>query len=227
MTTYRTPAFPGTDTDVDPTIRRAYWDALTLLDAGWQLRKMRFDPFAGTGAIDLHTPTHRALTIPSTGSMPTLPFAAADRAIRLAGIVATLGQRGGDHLGDLQWLLSEHVHATTRTPQARRDQIPDPTLIAHRVHQPANLRTAYWLLATLVIDYGWLISDLGDPIAGGGFIADIPDDLTAVFPASMQLDGTTAAQLARLIPKLDPRSLDYLRRIKPSDLAAARHAIGA
>lgn len=227
MTTFHTPAVPGLDHETDPTLRRAYWDALTLLDAGWQLRKMRFDSYTRTAEIDLHTPTHRGLTIPSTGTVPTLPFVDADRALRLAQAVATLGQRGGDYLGDLQWALSTHLPSPMRQPRSRDDQIPDPNLAAQRTHQPLNLRTAFWLLATLVVDYGWLISDIGDPIAGGGFIADIPDDLTAVFPASMHLDGTTAAQLARLIPQLDPRSRDYLRRITPAALTAARHAVDA
>ncbi|MCT7373008.1 hypothetical protein [Mycolicibacterium llatzerense] len=226
MTTYRTPVVPGVD-HVDPTIRRAYWDAVTLLDAGWQLRKLRFDSFARTAAIDLHTPTHRAVTIHSTGIAPALPFAETARAFRLACAVASLGQRGGDDLGDLQWQLTEHIRSTSLNPLARRDRIPDPNLIANRDHQPVNFRTAFWQLATLVADYGWHVSNIGDEIAGGGFIADIPNDLTAVFPASMADDGTTAAQLAQRIQKLDRRSLDYLRRATPTTLAAARRIIGA
>lgn len=42
-------------------------------------------------------------------------------------------------------------------------------------------RTAAWLLARLVGKYGWEIQHLGEDIAGGGFIANIPGDVQAIF----------------------------------------------
>jgi hypothetical protein len=192
------------------------------LDAGWQLRKLRFISSTGASAIDVHTPTHRGLTITNTDPAPALPFASTTHAVRLANSVADLGQRGGDLLGDLQWVLTDHLKQTTRSPQPRPDRIPDPVLIEQRRHQPLNFRSAFWLLSTLVCDYKWQISQIGDDLAGGGFIADIPNDVIAVFPASMAADGTTAATLARLIPNLDRVSRDYLRRAHPMTLAHAR-----
>lgn len=220
MSKHPNPTVPGV-TQVDPIVRRAYWDALTLLDHGWQLRKVRFQIGTGLGALDVHTPSHRAVTILSANPTIALPFPGADRAHRLAHDVATLGHRGDDSLTDLQWALSDQIKSTSLTPQPRRDMVPDPTLSKNRAHQSINLRTGFWMLATLVVDYGWHVSNIGDEVAGGGFIADIPSDTTAVFPASMALDATTAAQLARLIPKLKSDEREYLRRLTAADLAAA------
>lgn len=223
MTTFHTPVVPEPD-HADPTVRRAYWDALMLLDAGWQLRKLRFDSFARTAVLDLHTPTHRAMRVTGTEPAAAIPFREACRVIRLARAVTTLGQRGGDLLGDLQWLLASHIQAPGRIPQPRRDHVPDPALTT----QPAPLRTAFWLLATLVADYKWQVTEIGEDIAGGGFIAEIPDDLTAVFPSTTAGDDTTtAAQLARLIPRLDRRSLNYLRHIPSHTLIAAHNDVSA
>lgn len=232
----RTLALPTTD-HLDPAVRRACWDALVLLDAGWQLRKLRFISSTGASALDVHTPTHRGLTITSTDPShpyalphpgedgthsPALPFASTPHAVRLANAVAALGQRGGDLLGDLSWALTDHMKTATHSPQSRPTRIPDPVLTRQRRHQPPNFRTAFWLLSTLVCDYKWQISHLGDDLAAGGFLADIPNDVIAVFPASMAADGTEAATLARLIPHLDRFSLDYLRRTHPVTLAHAR-----
>lgn len=217
----RTLTLPNTD-HLDPAVRRACWDALVLLDAGWQLRKLRFISSTGASAIDVHTPTHRGLTITSTDPPSALPFTSTPHAVRLANSVADLGQRGGDLLGDLSWALTDHMKQTTRSPRPRPDRIPDPVLIQQRCHQPPNFRAAFWLLSTLVCDYKWQISQIGDDLAAGGFVADIPNDVIAVFPAKMAADGTAAATLARLIPNLDRVSLDYLRRIHPMTLAHAR-----
>lgn len=225
MATHRAPTVPYIAPDTDPQIRAAYWDALALIDAGWQLRKLRFVTLTGAGAIDVHTPTHRGLTITSTDGDLTLELPSAHIAVRLAASVGALGRLGGDRLGDLTWLLSEHVGAPRPTPP-RRDAIPDPTLL----RQPGtNLRTAFWLLVTLVCDYQWQVTDLGEAIAGGGFVADIPADAAVIYPASCQPDGTVAAALARLIPTLDHASLQYLRRANanPVNLAFARAKLAA
>lgn len=218
----RTLTLPNTD-HLDPAVRRACWDALVLLDAGWQLRKLRFDSLTATGAIDVHTPTHRGLTITSADPAPTLAFTSTSHAIRLTHTIADLGRRGGDLLGDLTWVLTDHLKQTTRAaPLPRPDRIPDPVLIEQRRYQSPNFRAAFWLLSTLVCDYKWQVSHLGDDLASGGFLADIPHDVIAVFPATMLADGTVAATLARLIPRLNRLDLDYLRRTSPATLAHAR-----
>ncbi|GAT07691.1 hypothetical protein H7I77_09925 [Mycolicibacterium novocastrense] len=220
MATHRAPLVTEIASESSAEIRAAYWDALALIDSGWQLRKLRFIALTGAGAIDVHTPTHRGLTITSADRHLHLELPNAHIAIRLAAAVGALGRKGGDCLSDLAWLLSDQVGSPRPRPP-RRDPIPDPTLL----RQPsANLRTAFWLLVTLVCDYQWRISDLGETVADGGFIAEIPADATVIYPGTCQPDGTTAAALARLIPTLDHASLAYLRHANtnPVNLAFAR-----
>ncbi|MGD9622277.1 MAG: hypothetical protein AB7G47_19810 [Mycolicibacterium sp.] len=208
------PTAVSTNLDItDPLLRVAHWNALAVIDSGWQLRKLRYSHSTGVAALDVHTPTHRGLTI--TSANPIVPTCCTNTplVVRLAQQVATLGQRGGDLLGDLTWLLSEHTTAP-RYPALRRDSIPDKTLL----RQPLALRHAFWLLTTVVGEHGWRIHHLGEDIAGGGFVADIPNDVLAVFPASMPPDGTAAAHLARMLPTLAPSALNYLRHINTTAL---------
>jgi hypothetical protein len=73
-----------------------------------------------------------------------------------------------------------------------------PGLPAHL--QPApQIKAAYWFAATLTDDHGWKLCEIGSDIAAGGFIADIPGETMAIYPASMADDHTTAAALARLL----------------------------
>lgn len=214
MATHRACTLPAAEDINDPELRAAYWDALALIDSGWQLRRLRYIPATNAGVIVAHTPTGRPVTITSTDAdhtngsqLPNIHIA-----VRRARAAATLGSTG-DRLGELAWLITA-AGATPRPMRPRRDHIPDPAL----TRQPANLRAAFWLLTTLVSDYHWRISDLGEPAAGGGFTADIPGDVTAIYPATMPADGTAAADLARLIPSLDPASLRYLRHTNPTDI---------
>lgn len=203
----------------DLRVRAAYWDAVTLLDAGWMLRFLRYIPTTGAGIVIAHTPTHRGVSISSTDRRQPFVQEYASVVQRLAESVAELGAGPGDRLSDLTWLLQGLNAGRSRcTPAVRRDQIPDPRLQV----QPPNLRAAYWMLGVLICDYHWQITDIGDPIAGGGFIADIPDDLTAIYPGGIPADGTAATTLARLIPLLDQGSLHYLRQVNGSDLAHSR-----
>jgi hypothetical protein len=206
----------------DPELRTAYWDALALNDAGWLLRRLRYVPFTDTGIIDAHTYTHRAITITSRTPLRHLPahLPGTGTALRLAGRVAALG-KSGDRVADLAWLITGSL-PTARTIVPRHDPIPDPAL----TRQPNQLRFAFWLLGTLVCDYSWRISHLGEDLAGGGFIADIPHDVTAVYPASVPIDGTVATALARLIPALKGEELQYLRHTSTAALASAQAHIG-
>jgi hypothetical protein len=62
-----------------------------------------------------------------------------------------------------------------------------------------KIRAAYWFAVTLTDDYGWKLSEIGTPAAGGGFIADIPGEAVAIYPAWMPDDYTVASALARLL----------------------------
>lgn len=204
----------------DPLLQAAHWNALAVIDSGWQLRKVRYSHNTGVAALDVHTPTHRGLTITSANAVIPTRCTSTHLVVRLAQQIATLGQRGDDLLGDLTWLLTEHT-TTTRYPALRCDPIPDPML---QRRQPLALRRAFWLLVTIVGEHRWNVRHLGEDIAGGGFIADIPHDVLAVFPASIPPDGTAAAHLARLLPTLDTTAQNYLRRL---DTAALTRPLGA
>lgn len=219
MTIPHAPTLPGiTTSGNDPDMRAAYWDAVALLDAGWQLRKLRFIAATNAGAVDVCTPTHRSLTITSTDRRLHVNLPNTHLALRLARTVAILGRRDVDSLSDLAWQLSSRAPAGSKALVSfGHTVIPDPRLN----RQPVNLRTAFWLLAVLACDYQWRISGLGEDVAGGGFVADIPGDVTAIYPAAMPLDGTAAAALARLLPSLDQSSLQYLRRLSPVQLTKA------
>ena len=87
-------------------------------------------------------------------------------------------------------------------------------------------RIAAWLIARLVAKYGWSVQHLGEDIAGGGFIADIPGDVRAIFPATMEYDGTAAAALARMMPTLQAPDLRLLTHLDYRALWAAGQAAG-
>jgi hypothetical protein len=207
----------------DPRLTRARNTALAVLDAGWQLRKLYYCPAAEVAALDVYTPAHRGLTVTSSQAVvPHCQCSTSGLVIQLAQQVADLGHTGGgDLIGDLTWTLCEHTRRYP--PGPRRDPIPDPEL----GRQPLNLRTTYWLLATLVGGYHWEIQQLGEDIAGGGFLADIPGDVLAIYPAAMPADGTPATNLARMLAHLEPAGLDYLRTRTAAELSHAYHGLSA
>ncbi|MGV9798828.1 hypothetical protein ACWDTP_12305 [Mycobacterium sp. NPDC003449] len=223
MADHRAITVPGVDdSEIDPKLRVAHWDAIALLDAGWQLRRLRYVPITGAGIVEALTPTHRAVSICSTDRNHGVHLLHIHIAKRLAAALADFGQANQhDHIGDLAWLVSRHPNAGARPAlPARRDPIPDDKLL----RQPPNLRAAFWLLAVLICDYGWTVTDLGDPMVHGGFTAAIPNDVTAIFPGGIPADGSAATALARLLPLLDQGSLHYLQHINKADLHRARAA---
>jgi hypothetical protein len=130
--------------------------------------------------------------------------------VRLVATVALLGQRDDHALERLAWYLTAHSgQRRSRLVTCLLGQIgiPDPALR----EQPRTLRMAFWLLSALVCESGWLVTDLGSDVAGRGFVADIPGEITAIFPANMARDGSYGAELACLIGGLSPTALDYLR----------------
>lgn len=219
MTIPTPPSLPNLTGDSDPVVCAAYRDACTLIDAGWQLQKLRFVAATGIGVVQACTPTHRGVTVTSADrGRRHLTLPNSHYTVRLARSVAILGARGDDSLTDLTWQLSDQLANIKTRPTFGHAHIPDPGL--H--HQPVSLRRAYWLLVVLVCDYRWRLHCLGEDVAGGGFIAEIPDDLTTIYPAGAAPDGTPATALARLLPQLDAPALHYLRRFSPMRLERSR-----
>lgn len=203
----------------DNDLVRACWDGLALIDAGWRLHRLTYRAADRVAVLVVETPSGRVVTLTHTAdgvsrdvTMLGLPAGPCARlAVRLAATIALLGQRSGQALEQLGWYLTAHSKRRRSRFVIRllgQVAIPDPDLLK----QPRTLRMAFWLLAALVCESGWLVTDLGSDIAGGGFVADIPGEITAIFPANMARDGSYGAELACLIGGLSPAALDYLQR---------------
>lgn len=210
----------------------AYWAAVDLAAHGWHPKRLEFDAHTATAFVTVHTPTRRTATVSwdlrgHRRARQQVPRqAVAGRLLYLARAVANLGQSdaesGDEWLTQLCWLIQLHVGAPHRHHRNWRHSDPLPTLGAN--DQPmARGRTAAWLMARLVAKYGWSVHHLGEDVAGGGFIADIPGDVSAIFPATMEYDGTAAAALARLLPTLQAPDLALLKHLDYRALWAAGH----
>jgi hypothetical protein len=207
----------------------AYWTAADLTEYGWPLKRLDFDAHTATAFVTAQTPSRRVVTVSwdlrghRLARQQVPGWAAAMRLLKLAHDVAYLGEHdaetGDDLLTQLCWL----VQSLNTGPRARRrwwcsDHLP--TLPA-REQPTARARAAAWLIARLAAKYRWHIGYLGEDIAGGGFIVEIPGDVLAVFPATMDDDGTAAAALARLIPTLRRQDLALLQHLDYRVLWAA------
>jgi len=216
----------------DPDLLCACWDGLALIDAGWRPRRITYSAGSGVGSLAVATPGGRVVTIayqPAVLSRDvmreSLPEGrCAKLALRLVAAVARLRERGGEGLEYLGRYLTAHCRSASRgvVCRGRDDAIPDPVLYA----QPQALRVAFWLLAILVCDMGWRVTDIGDEAACGGFVADIPGEVAAIFPAGMSRDGTLGAELACALAGLESAGLGYLRRQTVLTLSRAKAAIG-
>jgi hypothetical protein len=226
----RIPAF-GEDQPPAEVIN-AYWTAADLTDHGWHLQRLTFDVDTFTAFVTARSPTRRVVTLSwdlrgHRISRRQVPGREAMFLLKLAQDVAHLGthdaETGEDLLSQLCWLVQSREQGTRHHRGWRRTSIL-PTVSEQP--QP-RARVAAWLIARLVAKYRWQVRHLGEDIAGGGFIAEIPGDVLAVFPATMDDDGTAAASLARLIPKLGHRDLAVLRNLDYRALWAAGTAAGA
>ena len=208
----------------------AYWTAVDLAAYGWHAKRLEFDAHTATAFVTAHTPTRRTVTVSwdlrgNRRARQQVPGnAPARRLLELARAVASLGQNdaetGDEWLTQLCWLVQSQVGSPHRHHRNWRRGEALPTVPAGQ--QPmTRARTAAWLLARLVGKYGWTVRHLGEDIAGGGFIADIPGDVTAIFPAAMEYDGTAAAALARMLPSLPAQDLHLLSRLDYQALWAA------
>lgn len=191
-------------------VRDAYRTLAGLHQSGWQLHDLDFDAETSTATVTAETPTHRMVTVDwnrGTGQINRRQVngAAAVFLVKAAHDVAYLGhadatgpRRG--QLDQLRWLAQGLFGRPTPGPRRCSDHLPG--LPAQRQPSP-QCRAAAWLMARLVGEYGWRITAVGEDIAGRGFLAELPGDVLAVYPAGMDADGTPAADLARLLPRLD------------------------
>lgn len=220
------------DTQPPAEVVDAYWMAVDLAAYGWHLKRLAFDAHIATAFVTAHAPTRRTVTVSwdlrgnRAGRQQVPGRAVSRRLIDVARAVASLGQgdaeTGDDWLAQLCWLVQWQVGSPHRHHRSWCRTDPLPTLPAS--DQPmARGRAAAWLVARLVAEYGWCVHHLGEEIAGGGFIAEIPGDVQAIFPAGMEDDGTAAAALARMLPGVQAQDLRALANLDYRTLWAAGH----
>lgn len=199
----------------------AHRTATRIAVQGWRFQQLQFDAHTATASVSALSPTRRVVTVgwDLRGDRPTRQQVPGRRAaaqlLRLARDVADIGQGDAETGGSDLDTLIEAMQATglfCPPPRSwwRDDWLPG---IPGRVQPPPATRAAAWLLARLIGKYGWHIEALGGQgggIGGGGFVATIPHDTIAVFPAAMDDDGTAAAALARIIGRLDVDQLNTL-----------------
>lgn len=175
-------------------VRVAHWYASQLINAGWLVRRIGTTEEGGFFVAE--TPRRRVVYVDGRCRLDAHP-AAAQFAESITALAAAGAADGCDYLRDLVKLLAEH--APLRRPA---------TLTWNTLHIPGvpaglqpvpKIRAAYWFAVTLTDDYGWNLYEIGRPTAAGGFIADIPGETLAIYPASMFNDGTVASVLARLL----------------------------
>lgn len=177
---------PGVRRQPSDAIRRAYWYGLRLHNYGWLVHSLECTCQGVTSAAEvvLETPSHRVITCRSdsrTNIARELPDMFA-LAVRLVAIDA--GTRGIRRLRTrLRSLLTEH----------RR-----PVLQSAWLHV-SPLQLARQAAYELIDHHHWTLSGFGSALAQGGFIADIPEDTVAVYPAGMAPDGTPAGALAHAL----------------------------
>lgn len=107
------------------------------------------------------------------------------------------------------------LHALAYTAPSR--SAPRTGAIPRLLTQPAReVRVAYWR-ARQLIDAGWAIHALGEPIARYGFIAEVPcgKGETALVVFTRTTDGNVGAAhaLANDMRRLSADHRDYLRRL--------------
>ena len=204
----RVPAVPDLIDAQQPiaAVREAYWYGTRLLHHGWLIRQIgaseRGGFFAGV------TPRGRAVTVGPDHRCDVSDDLAAQFADALTVLAGAGFADGHDYLRDLVILLG--ANAVPRRPSYRAWRTWRIPGVPASQQPHTRVRAAYWFAVTSTDDYGWQLSEFGASTAGGGFLADIPGEAMAIYPASMPDDGTTAAALARLVAVMNAAEIATL-----------------
>jgi hypothetical protein len=222
-------AIPGLPADhqLPDDVVDAYWVAMELAGKGWGFKSFGYDPASDTATVAAFSPGGRAVTVHKSVTEPLADHPTVDRALsELARAVARLGyqDRGSGVemlLTQLRWLVQSGIKNPVRQQiRARTDRLP--TL--PETEQPnGRVRTAAWTIAHLVVIKRWHIAALGQDIAGGGFIAEIPGEGLYIYPAGGNGDGTPAGALAGMLEGMGAEDIALLASLDYRQLYAAGH----
>lgn len=224
------PGMPD-DHQLPDDVVAAYWVAMELAEKGWGFKEFDYDPASDTATVAAFSPGGRAVTVRQSMSQPLADHPAVDRGLaELARAVARLGYQDRGHgvevlLTELRWVVQAGIKRPIRQQiRCRTDKLP--TLPA--AEQPrGQVRVAAWLIAHLVVNKRWHIAALGEDIAAGGFIAEIPGEGLYIYPAGGNGDGTPGGALAGMLESLTAQgiatlaALDY-RALYAADLGAKK-----
>lgn len=180
-------------------VRDAYWYASRLINVGWAIRHIGTTEQGGFFVAE--TPRRRLVSVDERAGTRSDPAAQFARSITTLAAVGAA--EGRDYLRDLVRLLSNN--ASVRRPVTLTWRTWDIPGLPDHLQPIPKIRAAYWFAVTLTDDYGWNLFEIGRDTAGGGFIADIPGEAMAVYPASMSDDRTVASALARLLGSMSSK----------------------
>jgi hypothetical protein len=178
-------------------VHDAYWYASRLINVGWTIRRIGTTEQGGFFVAE--TPRQQVVVVDER-AVPRNSLAA-QFATSLSALASASDAEGRDYLCDLVQLILNNVRLR-RPMTLLRCTCDIPDLPAH-LQPNTEIRAAYWFAVTLTDDYGWKLFEIGKDTAAGGFIADIPGEALAVYPASMPDDRTAASALARLVGSMN------------------------
>jgi hypothetical protein len=188
----------------NPRVRDAYWCASRLINGGWAIR--RIGSTEQGGFFEAETPRRRVVSVDEYAGPSS------DPAVQFAKSITTLAAastaEGRDYLRDLVRLLSDN--ALVRRPAKLTWRTWDVPGLPGHLQPTLKIKAAYWFAVTLTDDYGWKLFEIGSDTAAGGFIADIPGDTIAIYPASMADDRTAASALARLLGSMSIKDAEIV-----------------
>lgn len=180
---------------------------------GCQLQAVDYShchPSTLTAVVTVRLPSHRVIQIVRDFSTLHEP---ADLPAVLAEAIWRLVRTGwADETADMLTLLRD-AHLVVPPRSAPRNTAPIPGMITQ---PPRPVRAAYWWASALQAA-GWHLHALGQPLARGGFIAEIPDEsgesILVIYPRNTPDDGSEASALARTLQWLTFDQRRYLARL--------------
>jgi hypothetical protein len=193
-----------------PAVRPLYWWARELHEQGCQLQAVYYRPSDLAAVVTVRLPSYRVVHVLRKAGDQAAPT---DLPTMLAEAVRQLVTGGwADQTNDMLALLRNSRLLIQPQPAARNS-----AYLPGLINQPARpVRVAYWLAHALQVR-GWQVSALGDPVARGGFIAEIPEgsgeSIYAIYPRDIPEDGTEATALANSLQRLTFEQRRHLERL--------------